>query len=49
MTVEQYLINAINNAEVEDVFLYPVQLMEQYISDTFGMSIEELYALPVGE
>jgi hypothetical protein len=26
-----------------------VQLVEGYIYDTFGMSIEELYTLPVGE
>ena len=49
MTVEQYFENAINDPEIEDVYLYPVQLMQQYISDTFGMTIDELYALPVGE
>jgi len=26
-----------------------VNLMVQYIRDTFGMTIEELYALPTGE
>lgn len=49
MAVEQYFKNAINNPEIKDVYLYAVQLMEQYITNSFGMSIEELYALPVGE
>lgn len=49
ITVEQYFINAIDDPTVDDVYQYAIQLMPQYISDTFGMTIEELYALPVGE
>lgn len=49
ITVEKYFKNAIKDSTVEDVYLYSVQLMQQYISDMFGMSIDELYALPVGE
>ena len=44
-TVEQYFKKAVDDSEVEDVYLYPVQLMQQYISDTFGLAIEELYEL----
>jgi hypothetical protein len=49
MTVEEYFINAYDDADIEDIYLYSVELMINYIKDTFGMSIEELYALPVGE
>ena len=49
MTVEEYFINAYNEPEIEDIYLYSVELMEQYISDTFGLTTEELYALPTGE
>ena len=49
LTVEQYFNKAIDDSSVEDVYLYPVQLMQQYISDTFGLAIEELYALPSGD
>ncbi len=48
-TVEDYFINAYNDPEIEDIYLHSVELMDQYINDTFGMTIEELYALPVGE
>ena len=49
MTVEEYFINAYNDPEIEDIYLHSVELMEQYISDTFGLTTEELYALPTGE
>jgi len=49
MTVEEYFINAYNDPGIEDIYLHSVELMEQYIRDTFGMTIEELYALPTGE
>ena len=49
MTVEECFKNVYDDPEIEDVYLYSIQLMEQYISDTFGMTIDELYALPVGE
>jgi len=48
MTVEEYFINAYNDPEIEDIYRHSVELMLQYINDTFGMTIEELYALPAG-
>jgi len=49
VTVEKYFKTVYNDPDIGDVYLYSVQLMEQYIYDTFGMTIDELYALPVGE
>lgn len=49
MTVEEYFINAYNDPEIEDIYLYSVEFVKQYISDTFGLTIEELYALPTGD
>ena len=48
-TVEEYFIKAYNDPAIVDVYQHSVDLMEQYVSDTFGMTIEELYALPTGE
>ena len=48
-TVEEYFINAYNDPQIENIYLYSIELMEQYVIDTFGMTIEELYALPTGE
>ncbi|MPN13853.1 hypothetical protein SDC9_161179 [bioreactor metagenome] len=47
-TVEEYFRDVYNNPDIEDVHLHSVQLMESTIQDTFGMTIEELYALPSG-
>ena len=49
MTVEEYFINAYNDSEIEDIYLYSAEMMENYISNTFGTSIEGLYTLPAGE
>lgn len=49
MTVEEYFINAYNDPGIEDIYLYSAEMMQNYISDTFGTSIEGLYTLPVGE
>lgn len=49
MTVEEYFMNAYNDPEIEDIYLYTVELVEQYFSDTFGMTIEDVYTLPAGE
>jgi hypothetical protein len=49
MTVEEYFIKAYNDPAIEDVYQHSMNLMVQYISDTFGMTIEELYSLPTGE
>lgn len=48
-TVEEYFIKAYNDPAIEDVYQHSVDLMMQYVSDTFGMTIEELYSLPTGE
>lgn len=48
-TVEEYFIKAYNDPAIEDIYQHSVDLMVQYIRDTFGMTIEELYALPTGE
>lgn len=49
MTVEEYFIKAYNDPEIEDIYRHSVELMIQYIEDTFDMTVEELYALPTGE
>ncbi len=48
-TVEEYFIKAYNDPTIEDIYQHSVDLMMQYVSDTFGMTIEELYSLPTGE
>lgn len=48
-TVEEYFIKAYNDPAIEDVYQHSVDLMVQYVRDTFGMSIEELFSLPTGE
>jgi len=47
--VEEYFIKAYNDPAIEDVYQHSVDLMVQYVRDTFGMTIEELYSLPTGE
>ena len=49
VTVEEYFKTVYNDPEIEDVYLYSVLMAQQYINDTFGISIDELYSLPVGE
>ncbi len=49
MTVEEYFKNVYDDPEIKDVYLYSVLMAQQYITDKFGMSIDELYALPSGE
>jgi hypothetical protein len=49
MTVEEYFKNMYNDPNIEDVYLYSVLIAQQYIADTFGMSIDELCVLPLGE
>jgi len=48
-TVEEYFIKAYNDPAITDVYQHSVDLMVQYVRDAFGMTIEELYALPTGE
>ncbi len=49
LTVEQYFMKAINDPQVtdtSDIYEYSVKLMVKTVEDTFGMSIDALYALP---
>jgi len=48
-TVEQYFIDVYNNADIKDIHAYSAQLMEDCIKNAFGMTIDELYALPSGQ
>ena len=48
-TVESYFAVAYNNPETKDVYLYGVQLFENDVKDSFGLTIEALFALPVGQ
>lgn len=48
-TVEQYFIDVYNNPDIKDIHTYSVQLMEDCIKNTFGLTIDELYALPAGQ
>lgn len=47
-TVEEYFIKAYNDPAITDVYQHSIDLMVKYVSDTFGMTIEELYSLPTG-
>ena len=48
-TVEEYFIKAYNDPAITDVYQHSVDMMVDYVSDTFGMTIEELFSLPTGE
>jgi hypothetical protein len=48
-TVEQYFIDVYNNPDIKDIHAYSAQLMEDCIKNTFGLTIDELYALPAGQ
>ena len=49
MTVEEYYTNAYNDPAIADIYAHSADLMVQYINDKFGMTVDELYALPTGE
>lgn len=49
LTVEDYFINAFNDPAIEDIYAHSIDLVMQYIADRFGMTFEELLALPAGE
>ncbi|MPM10444.1 hypothetical protein SDC9_56776 [bioreactor metagenome] len=49
MSVEEYFIKAYNDPAITDVYQYSVDLMVQYVRDNFGLTLDELYALPVGD
>jgi len=49
-TVEEYFLKkAYQDSAIEDAYQYTVDLMLHYIHDTFGLTLEELFALPVGD
>ena len=48
-TVEEYFIKAYNDPAITDVYQHSIDLMTNYIHDTFGMTVDELYTLPTGE
>ena len=48
-TVKEYFTAAFNNPEIEDVYAYAISLMDDHITDAFGMTLGELYALPAGD
>ena len=49
VTVKEYFTAVFNNPEIADVYGYAISLMNDHIGDTFGMTLEELRALPTGE
>jgi len=49
ITVEEYFVNAFNDPGIDDVYSHSVDLMVNYLRDTFGLTIEELIALPAGD
>lgn len=48
-TVEAYFKAAYNDPSIQDVYTYSIELMEQSIQSAFGLTIEELFALPTGD
>ena len=49
ITVEQYFVDVYNNPDIKDIHAYSAQLMEDCIKNAFGLTIDELYALPSGQ
>lgn len=49
LTVEEYLVKAYNDPTIENVYLHSVELMESFILQTFGLTVDELFKLPTGE
>lgn len=48
-TVEQFFIDAYSNPDIKDIHAYSAQLMVDCIKNAFGLTIDELYALPSGQ
>ncbi len=46
LTVEEYFTIAINNPDITDIYLYPVDLMVKFTEKSFGMSVADVYSLP---
>lgn len=49
ITVQDYFLKAYNDPGISDVYTHSIELMEQYFVERFGMTFEELYALPTCE
>jgi internalin A len=49
LTVEDYFLMAFNDPAIEDIYAHSIALVMDYITEQFGMTFEELLALPVGE
>ncbi|NLI52877.1 MAG: leucine-rich repeat domain-containing protein [Clostridiales bacterium] len=49
ITVEQYFITAYDDSAIEDIYLHSVELMTNYVEETFGISLDELCKVPAGE
>lgn len=49
LSVKEYFIKAYNDPAITDVYQHSIDLMVQYVQNTFGLTLDELYALPVGE
>ncbi|NLO40574.1 MAG: hypothetical protein GX115_14035 [Ruminiclostridium sp.] len=47
VTVEEYFTKAYNDPAIDDIYHYSIKLMERFLGDTFGLSIDELYALHI--
>ena len=48
LSVEEYMRKAYNDPTVMDVYSHSVNLMVQYFQDRFGLTLEEIFELPVG-
>ncbi len=49
MTVEEYFIRAFNDPAVDDIYQHSWELLDGYIRDRFGMTLDELLVVPEGE
>ena len=49
VTVKEYFTAAFNNPAIEDIYAYAISLMDDHISEAFGMTTAELCALPAGD
>lgn len=48
-TVLEYFQKSYNDPSIQDIHTYSIELMETCIQSAFGLTIEELFALPVGD
>ncbi|PKM89216.1 MAG: hypothetical protein CVU87_05740 [Firmicutes bacterium HGW-Firmicutes-12] len=48
-TVRAYFEDVYNGVDLEDVYMESIELFQGYVNDTFGMNIDDLYALAASE